>query len=262
MNRRTFLAAGAASISATAGCLGGGGGGGGDELAVEPEDGNVDGYPTEFDDQPDERNVDTSSFGRTEQNGVQVPLAPLDVAHYWYKRGEARFVDARSAQGYRASHVYGAVLSQADPDVRADADPVVEWPQEDRIVCYCGCPHHLSSMRASQLMNNGYENVYVIDEGFWEWHDAGYPMRGNDVSSKPESWVIRGEAPAASTGADAWARHHPSGQMESTDIRDDGNYELHVKFHEVGPDSTVEVETPQYTVEGTLKDLASGTVQG
>jgi len=260
MNRRAFLASGAASLSLTAGCLGGGGG---SELSVTPSDGNLDGYPPEFDDAPEERSIDPSSFGTVRENGVQVPLAPADVAHYWYKRGEARMADARSVKTYEKSHVYGAVLSQADPDRRVDQDPVMDWPKGDRIVCYCGCPHHLSSIRASQLINAGYENVYVIDEGFWDgWFDRGYPIRGNDVDSQPKSWVIRGETEASLAGRNAWARHRGTGQMESTDITDAGSYELHLKFHEVGPDSTIEVETPSYTVEGKLADLASGTVQG
>ncbi|WP_137286841.1 rhodanese-like domain-containing protein [Halorussus salinisoli] len=260
MKRRTFLTGSAVSLSAVAGCLGGGGGG--SDLDVTPTDGNVDGYPPEFDEVPDERNVDTLSFGTVTENGVNVPLAPIDVSHYWYKRGEARIVDARSVKAYEKSHIYGAVLSQASPDRRVSNDPVMDWPKDDRIICYCGCPHHLSSIRASQLINEGYENVYVIDEGFWEWHEQGYPMRGNDVGNKPNSWVIRGETDAAFTGRNAWARHRPSEQVESTDIADGGSYELHLKFHEVGPDSNIEVETPSYTVEGKLKDLAAGTVQG
>ncbi|WP_276281593.1 rhodanese-like domain-containing protein [Halorussus caseinilyticus] len=258
MKRRTFLTSSAVSLSAVAGCLGGGG----SDLAVTPTDGDVDGYPPEFGEVPEKRTVDTSSFGTVTENGVKVPLAPIDVVHYWYKRGEARIADARGERSYKASHVYGAVLSQAAPDRRSSADPVMDWPKDDRIVCYCGCPHHLSSIRASQLINEGYQNVYVIDEGFWEWHKRGYPMRGNDVSNKPKNWVVSGETDAALAGRNAWARHRPSEQVESTDITDDGSYELHLKFHEVGPDSTIEVETPSYTVEGKLKDLATGTVQG
>src|SRR6056297_1195175 len=136
MKRRTFLASGVASLSLTAGCLGGGGGSGA-ELSVKPEDGNVDGYPPEFDDQPEERDIDTSSFDTVEENAVQVPLAPIDVAHYWYKRGEARIADARGKKSYKKSRVYGAVLSQAAEGRRADDDPVMDWPKDDRIVCYC-----------------------------------------------------------------------------------------------------------------------------
>ncbi|NEU57048.1 rhodanese-like domain-containing protein [Halorussus sp. MSC15.2] len=263
MKRRTFVATSAASLSAVAGCLGGiGGGSGGEDLTVTPTDGNVDGYPPEFDEVPEKRSIDTSSFATKAENGVEVPLAPIDVVHYWYKRGEARMADARGKQSYKKSHIYGAVLSQADPDRRVSNDPVMDWPKGDRIVCYCGCPHHLSSIRASQLINEGFENVYVIDEGFWAWNERRYPRRGTDVGNKPKSWVVRGETAAGLAGRNAWARHRPTEQVESTDITDDGSYELHLKFHEVGPESTIEVETPEYTVEGKLKNLASGTVQG
>ncbi|WP_135826223.1 rhodanese-like domain-containing protein [Halorussus ruber] len=256
MKRRAFLASSAVSLSAVAGCLGGGG------SVPTPSDGNTDGYPPEFDDKPEKRDIDTSSFGTVKENGVQVPLAPIDVAHYWYKRGEARMADARGKKQYKTSHIYGSVLSQAAPGRRSSDDPVKDWPKDDRIICYCGCPHHLSSIRASQLINEGFKEVYVIDEGFWEWHERGYPMRGEDVGSTPKNWVIRGEAQSAFAGKNAWARHRPTKQVESTDITDEGSYELHLKFHEVGPDSTIEVETPGYTVEGKLKDLSAGTVQG
>lgn len=263
MNRRSFLATGAVSLSTVAGCLGGGEGGNcgptGDPSKITKD---TDGYPPEFDEKPAKRSIDTDSFETVTENGVEVPLAPVEVAHYWYKRGEARFADARGQESYEKSHVYGAVLSPAPERFRGSDDPASNWPTDDRIVCYCGCPHHLSSIRASQLIQNCYEEVYVIDEGFWEWHDRRYPMAGTNVEGTPEKWVIRGEADVAFAGRDAWARHPPTGQLEATDITDAGTYELHLKFHEVGPESVVEVETPGYTIEGKLKDLASGTVRG
>ncbi|USZ68366.1 rhodanese-like domain-containing protein [Halorussus salilacus] len=260
MKRRTFLATGAASLTAVAGCLGGGGG---DELPVTPSDGDLDGYPPEYDDVPDERDVDTSSFSTTTQKGVEVPLVPVDVAKYWHARREARFADARGEKQYKASRVDGAVLSPAEESALSDdADAVTDWPKDDRIVAYCGCPHHLSGIRAARLIDAGYEEVYIIDEGFWEWHDRDYPMQGEDIDERPESWVIRGETDPNYARDDAWAYHDPTGQTEATGITDDGTYELHLTFHDVGPDSTVEVETPAYSVEGTLADLSVGTVRG
>ncbi|MFC4551851.1 MULTISPECIES: rhodanese-like domain-containing protein [Halorussus] len=270
MKRRTFLAAGTASLSAVAGCLSSGSGG--EQTSTpwsgysenKPSDGNTDGYPPKFDQQPKKRSIDTSLFKTVKEGGVQVPLAPIDVVHYWYKRREARFADARGPRSYKASHVLGAVLSPAPEKYRAPNDPVNEWPKDDRIVCYCGCPHHLSSIRASQLINAGYKNVYVIDEGFGAWMQRSYPMAGNDVQSQslPDAWVLRGKTAASYAGKNAWARHPDSEQIESTNIADDGSYELHLKFYDVGPDSVVSVETPEYTVEGTLSELSSGTITG
>ncbi|WP_158056892.1 rhodanese-like domain-containing protein [Halorussus halophilus] len=251
MNRRTFLATGAVSLSAIAGCLGGGG-----------SSGDGDGYPPKSDQTPTERSIDTASFDTVEENGVQVPLAPIDVAYYWHQRGEARFADARGERSYKAAHILGAVLSPAPKNMRGSNDPVKDWPKEDLIVCYCGCPHHLSSIRASQLINEGYENVYVIDEGFGPWHQRGYPMAGNDVSNMPKNWVIRGETDPSYASQNAWARHLETEQMESTDIEDDGSYELHLKFYDVGPNSVVNVETPEYTIEGKLSELTATKVTG
>jgi len=285
MNRRTYLAS-VAATAALAGCLSGDDGsaddgttdggpddtttapGGGDTAATPdydtngefpPDEDPTDGYPPEFDEVPDEREVDTSSFGTVDRDGVAVPLAPVDVANYWYRRGEARMVDARGREQYDTSHVYGAVLSPAGRG-GADGDPVVEWPEGDRIVCYCGCPHHLSSIRAASLIDAGYEEVYVIDEGFWEWHGRDYPMAGTNLSETPFGHVVRGRADTRFAGETAWARHEPSGQREATTIGDDGRYSMTLRFVDVDRDSPIRVETPGYEVEAPLGRLVDATV--
>ncbi|WP_435153559.1 rhodanese-like domain-containing protein [Haladaptatus sp. DFWS20] len=233
MNRRTFLAAGAVSVTGLSGCLGLGGGSGKTE----------EGYKT------------------VEQYGEQVPLAPLSDTYEWYKQDEARFVDARGKQQYDTSHIKDAVLSPA-PDGLAQNDPVASWSKDQKIVCYCGCPHHLSSMRAGKLIKNGYNNVYVIDEGYWEWHEKGYPIRGQNTAATPNAYVIDGLADPAYVGETAWARHLASGQKEATDILQDGSYSLRLKFHDVTPDTLITVETPAYEVEGTIGELSSHVVTG
>lgn len=45
----------------------------GDDLPPNPRDG----YPPEFEQQPEERDIDTSSYGTTRESGVNVPLAPI-----------------------------------------------------------------------------------------------------------------------------------------------------------------------------------------
>lgn len=255
--RRRFLGAGVAAIgglSALSGCLGGGGGDG------DPgDDSYADGYPPEQGSTPDERDVDESSFRTLDVEGTAVPAVPLDVAYYWFQRREARFADARGQRSFDQSHVLGAVLSPA-PDGN-DGDPVADWPQGDRVVCYCGCPHHLSSLRAASLIENGYEHVYVIDEGFWAWHEAGYPMAGSEVTEQPALQVVRGVADASHAGAYAWAWHEPSGQREATEIAADGSFELHLRFSAVDVESPIVVETPEYRVERTLGDLVANGVR-
>jgi rhodanese-related sulfurtransferase len=258
MQRRTFLAASALSVAGLSGCLSGGSG-----SYPTPDDGNTDGYPPASDDPPEKKSVDVASLPTVTQKGQSIPLLPVDVAVNWHRRGEARFADARGTKSYRTSHIQGAVLSPAPGiDTAFDEDPALDWPKGDRIVCYCGCPHHLSSLRAAALKNSGYENVLVIDEGFWAWHDRGYPISGQDTEAAPANYAIDGVASDEFAGKSAWARHPDSGQSEAADIAADGSYSLHLKFHEVTPDSTISVETPGYTVEGTIAELSTGVVTG
>jgi rhodanese-related sulfurtransferase len=271
MHRRAFLSAAGAGAAALAGCLGGAGGetpcSSVDEMAgpkssddLPPEESPADGYPPEFGTTPDSCVVDPDSFATVSRGGQKVPLAPVQAAYYWYARGEARFADARGTGQYETSHVYGAVSSPANNTM--DDDPVEAWPEDDRIVCYCGCPHHLSSIRAADLLDQGYADVYVIDEGFWEWTDRDYPVAGANVAARPGSSVIEGRVEERFAGETAWARHAPSDRMEATGIGADGRFALHLYFSGVGAGDAVTVETPAYSVTAPLSELTSGVVTG
>ena len=248
--RRSFVIGSAALLG---GCLGGGSG------SNAPTN-ETDGYPPRAESTPEERSIDTESFARITVDGTAVPLAPLDVAYYWFRRREARFADARGRRSYDRSHVLGAVLSPA-PD-GGGSDPVAAWPTDDRIVCYCGCPHHLSSMRAATLLQNGYEDVYVIDEGFWAWHDRGYPMAGEAITARPASYEITGRADPRHAGESVWAWHEPSGQREAAAVGPDGRYVLELRFTDVTPESTILVDAPGYRVRDSLGTLVDGVVTG
>jgi rhodanese-related sulfurtransferase len=229
--RRTFLASAGAALGGVAGCLSGGGG----------SASSLAGY-------------DTISV-----DGQSVPLAPLDDAYDWYESGRARFADARSRGAYARSHIDGAVWSPAR-DGQATDDPVAAWDADTLVVTYCGCPHHLSSMRAAALVGAGYENVAALDEGFWAWQDAGYPVTGGQPDYEPPLRVVEGRTDPRFAGEWAWARHDPSGQREVTPIADDGTYALHVRFADVAPDDPVRITTPAYELSASIAALASGLV--
>lgn len=284
MRRRRVLAALGAAAS-LAGCSGSGGDGGpaADGERSDGADGTgsdssatangesvaaaVDGYPptSAIEEVPPAPEYDPASFDTVTYEGTTVPLVPIDVAYDWYRRREARFADARPTFAYERAHVLGAVSSPA-PTGKDGSDPVATWPTDARIVAYCGCPHHLSSMRAGTLLSNGYEEVYALDEGFGEWVRRSYPMAGTKVRNRrnlenqPAERVIRGSVPASSADGYAWARHEPTGQAEAAPIGTDGGYEIHLQFWEITPQSTITVETPAYTVTAPLRDLTTGRV--
>lgn len=246
MRRRTFLASSALAATALAGCS-------------ERSDETVeDGYPPESGEQPTPMDVDTEAFERIEVEGEQVRLAPAEVAYNWHARRVARFADARGEGQYDRAHVTGAVWSPA-PDGRRDG-PVGQWPKADRIVCYCGCPHHLSSIRASSLIAAGYEEVYVIDEGFFEWRDRGYPVSGSAVETSASKRLIRGRTDARYAGEPVYASHEPTDQREAAFVGEDGGFELTLRFVGVTDESEIRVDAPDYTVVAPLSALTEAVV--
>ena len=266
-----FLAgAGTVTLTGIAGCLGTFAGdntasrntvGPTNDDDLPADDNPGDGYPPAFDQTPDQRSINPASFETVDRDGTTVSLVPIDVAYYWYAHGEARFADTRGSTSYNQSHIYGAVLSTA-PDGLETNDPIAAWPKADRIVCYCACPNHMSSLRAASLLSDGYEEVYAIKEGYTEWQEREYPMAGEDVKSRPNVRVIEGQSDAQYAGKTAWARHEPTGQREAAAIADDGSYRLELRFTDVTDESIIAVQTPDYRIEAPLGDLTNQIVTG
>lgn len=230
----------------------------GDDLP--PDQNPEDGYPPEFETVPKERDINPDEFETLTRSNTEIKLVPTDVAYYWYARGEARFVDTRSESEYDVSHVFGAVLSPAGDGRDLPDDPALEWPDTSRVVTYCDCPHHLSSLRAASLMSRGTETVYALDEGFSAWRDHNFPLAGSDTGRVPPTRVIEGSVPRRYGGETAWAYHVDSNQREATRIADDGSYELELRFVDLTDQSRVRVETPAYELTKPIGELTSGTI--
>lgn len=221
------------------------------------DDDPADGRPPAFADQPSSPDADTDSFETLDVNGESVSLAPIDVVEQWYRRGDARFVDARGLEQYEQAHVYGAVLSPAQRDSAGGG--IDQWPTDDRVVTYCRCPHHLSSIRAAGLQKAGFEEVYAIDEGFGVWAERSYPMAGTSFTSgtqaSVEEWSIAGSVDSRYAGEYVWAT--VDRQYEAAPIGSDGRYRLHLQFTGVSPETSVRLQTPTDTVERPLGDVGS-----
>lgn len=274
MDRRTFLATAGTATAGFAGCIG-------PQAESDQEAGSTpetvtnetNGYPDDsvVTATPEERDVDTASFETITTDGEEISLVPVDVAYHWYRAGEARFVDARGEGQYDRSRITGAVLSPANGDGN---DATALWPESDRVVTYCGCPHHLSSMRAAAFVSNGHGEVYAIDEGFYEWRDQGYPVSGTQTPSSPDesaslgsggpaqTYVVEGYAEGAEDGSYAWATHGPTDQQEATPIGEDGRYELRLHFGDLAPSAAIDLRTPTYELTAPLSDLTDSVVRG
>jgi rhodanese-related sulfurtransferase len=229
MKRRAFLAGTGLSLAGLAGCLGGGVG---------------------------DPNASPGVPRTIERDGEQIQLMPVDTIYEWHRANGAKFVDARGTDQYAASHITGAVSSPAGLD--DPADPVYEWATDQRIVCYCGCPHHLSSIRAAEFQKRGYTNVFVIDEGFEAWVERGYPVTGSAEQGK--LYEIRGRTSPEFANEMVWVRSLDSDQLEAAPVQADGSYTVHVRFSGLTESSRLLVEAPGYSVEGTVASLTEQVV--
>lgn len=231
MRRRSYLrATGLVGGLGLAGCLGSG---------DSSEAANEFGYQT------------------TTTDDVAVPLAPIADVVEWYEQDVGVFVDARSQTAFENARIAGAVHSPA-PDGLATDDPITGLSTDTRVVTYCGCPHHLSTLRGATLIRNGYVHTYAIDEGFQAWRQAGYPLEGSAVQKMPQPFTITGRTDPAAAGDLAWAWHDPSGQREAAPIGTDGRFTLHVRFYDTTPETMIRLSTPTGEVTESLGVLSSG----
>lgn len=232
MERRTFLASSGVLIAGLAGCSDGGSDSG-------------------------------SGYETLDVGGEAVPLVPVDDARSWHEETDTEFVDARGSEQYQRAHIIGATLSSArrvkNWSEPRQNDPTADWSEDQRIVCYCRCPHHLSSLRAGELISKGYQNVYAIDEGFGAWIDKGYPTTGSEANA---SFVVRGRTDPADAGEYAWASHEASDQQEAVPIAEDGSYQMTLHFGDIDPSSPINLRTPSYELTAPLSQLTDDVVTG
>ena len=254
ITRRRALAMSAGAFVGMAGCLGGPETDG----AARDADGG-DGFALDIDDSVSV-DIDLAAYDTTEQDGVDVPLAPIEDTYDWYRSGGARFVDARGGGQYESERIEGAVLSPAPDGDGEEPDPVDDWDTDDVIVTYCDCPHHLAAARAADLVQNGHENVAVIDEGFVPWVENGYPTAGEKTGEAGSVWTVAGVTDPSFAGDLAWGVHEATDQQEAVPIADDGTFEMTIRFSGLTDDTELVVETPASRTERPIGELAAETI--
>lgn len=202
MKRRRLLSTlGALGGAGFAGCLGNDEG---DETGESEDTGGVDGTATLGDEETDgsggnetveitttsdyHTSAEGTDTGTENENGYElyrtegqeVPLAPTADAYEWYANDDVVVADARSELRYEEVHIVDAYWSPARDGQETD-DPLETLPKDTRILTYCACPHHLSGLRAVSLIEDGYTEVYALDNGIQDWVDKGYPVAGSEV---------------------------------------------------------------------------------
>jgi cytochrome c oxidase cbb3-type subunit 3/ubiquinol-cytochrome c reductase cytochrome c subunit len=111
-------------------------------------------------------------------------VTPLDVIARELKRGRRMaLLDARAPSDYLREHIAGAAsVPYYDPSPYFDDLPKDTW-----LVAYCACPHAESKTLAQKLIEAGFEQVTVLDEGIGAWKAKGHPVASAPREEPPEA---------------------------------------------------------------------------
>ena len=108
--------------------------------------------------------------------GSDTSCLGIDVIYPAYAAGEKFiFIDARPPLDHNLHNIKDSIsLPYYDVEKCVDFLPKDAW-----YVTYCACPHNESQYAASVLQDNGFSKVRVLDEGYIEWRNRGYPTTDN-----------------------------------------------------------------------------------
>ena len=113
---------------------------------------------------------DTSHYPSNSTYQIDFPLV-----HEIWKKGNAVFVDARSASSFNRGHIPGAVNVPINRVISTLA--VLPADKSVLLITYCGsieCPNAYQLMNV--LLAKGYQNVKFFPRGLRGWQALGYPL--------------------------------------------------------------------------------------
>lgn len=123
--------------------------------------------------------------GKSTLENESVVHISAEEAKIKYDAGSALFLDARSAEQFRAQRIKGALSVPAEPEsyslskIREHFGLIKEGKE---LVLYCGgssCGD--SEALARRLAGLGYRrHIYILDKGISSWTGALYPVEGEE----------------------------------------------------------------------------------
>ncbi len=125
---------------------------------------------------PDLQDIVINSGGAepdfTLREGKYVPVDDVNAA---MEAGQAVIMlDARAHGDFLDGHILGAVSM---PFYLLE-DYIDQFPRDIWIIAYCGCPHAISGQAWEAFAAAGFTKIAVLDEGYYEWTNRGYPVTG------------------------------------------------------------------------------------
>ncbi len=105
---------------------------------------------------------------------------PMEQVRQALEKGNRMvLLDTRTTSEWHNAHIPGAIPMPyyiSEDEVEKGLPKDGTW-----IVAYCSCPHAASDKIIDMLRKKGYKRTAVIDEGFFKWIHAGYPVTGGKI---------------------------------------------------------------------------------
>jgi len=134
--------------------------------------------PTALSPYPEPKDYVTNPKGETPEFTLkQDRYVPMEqVAAALKNKNRIVLLDTRTSSEWHNAHIPGAIPI---PYYISEDKVSKGLPNDDTwIIAYCSCPHAASDKVINMLRKKGYKYTAVIDEGFFNWINAGYPIIG------------------------------------------------------------------------------------
>jgi len=115
---------------------------------------------------------------KSQQIYAGISFIDLTAAKQLYDDKLAVFLDARTLNQYKTAHIAGSISMPPRELLMGITDPSKVVPDKKTVlIAYCdGGECELSLDIARELSSQGYQNIFVLGEGYPGWETAGYPI--------------------------------------------------------------------------------------
>ena len=104
-------------------------------------------------------------------------VIPLEETRYLFLTARALFIDARSAENFRRSHIKNALNLPYRSPRGVKIEILKKIPKERTLIVYCqNAQCTLAERLARQLLQLGYKQVSIFAAGLDAWAEAGLPL--------------------------------------------------------------------------------------
>jgi len=134
------------------------------------------------------------------KNFNQENIPYISVEELAMPKTDAIILDARELKEFEVSHIKGAIFVGYD-DFNIDKTVAQLTNKETKIVVYCSLGIRSENI-ANKLKDKGYENIFNLYGGIFEWKNSGFEVV--DINEKPTEkvhafnknwgkWLTKGE---------------------------------------------------------------------